>query len=184
MPNSSGWWSGPRVKLLVNGAQVLAVDVRVNLRGRDVDMTQHLLHRPEIRAAFQQMRGERMAQRMWRDGLGDACLVDVFAEDLPRSHSRQRLAARVEKKNSLALALLELGSKLAQVDGNCSDRAATDRHQSLLGALAEYPYQVVLQHHIANTQRDPLRHAQASAVCELEHRAVAERQRLIERWRG
>ena len=37
---------------------VIAVDVRVELRGREIGMPQHLLHRAQVGAALQEMRRE------------------------------------------------------------------------------------------------------------------------------
>ena len=39
---------------LINLLQPLFNDMRINLRRRNIRMTQHQLHRPQIRAAFQQ----------------------------------------------------------------------------------------------------------------------------------
>jgi len=51
-------------------AQVLVVEVRVDFGRDDVFVPQHLLHLPDRSAAFEQMRGERVAE-----GVGaDACL--------------------------------------------------------------------------------------------------------------
>ena len=59
--DTAGWGlSCPRMKHPMHFLQILAVNVRVNLRGRDIRMAQHLLNRPQIRTAFQQMRGKRM----------------------------------------------------------------------------------------------------------------------------
>src|SRR6185312_7593878 len=54
------------VKLLVHRTQILAVHVRVDLRGGDIRMTQHFLHRAQIGTGFEQVRGEAVAQGMWR----------------------------------------------------------------------------------------------------------------------
>ena len=59
--------SGPRVGFLINVLQVPLHDVRVNLRRRDIRMTQHLLDGPQIRAVFQQMRGEARRRKKEMD---------------------------------------------------------------------------------------------------------------------
>src|ERR1700680_2599770 len=169
------------MELLVNRSQVFAVDVRVDLRGRDVDVAQHLLHGPEIRAAFQQMCRERMAQRVGRHRFRDSNLGRVLAKDLPRAHARQRLSSGVEEQDSLSLALLQLWTELAQIDRDCADRAAADRNQALLGAFAEYAHQVVLKHHVANAERNPFRNPESGTIGKLQHRPVAKRQGLVER---
>jgi hypothetical protein len=50
--------------LPVNGSKILAIDVRVDLRRRDVGMPKHFLDRAQVRAAFEQMRREGMSERM------------------------------------------------------------------------------------------------------------------------
>src|SRR6185503_11495797 len=70
----------------------------------------------------------------------------------------------------------------AQVNRNRPNRSATNGHKALLGALAEYAYKMILQHHISDAERNPLRDAKSRAVSQLEHRPVAKCQRLVERW--
>ena len=45
-------------------AQMGFRQMRVNLGGRDVAVTEHLLHRAQIGAAFQQMGSETVAKRV------------------------------------------------------------------------------------------------------------------------
>jgi len=47
--------------------------VRVDHRRVDVGMTEQLLDRADVLPALQQMRGERMAQRVRADGFEDCC---------------------------------------------------------------------------------------------------------------
>ena len=44
-----------RMELLVDPAEVVSVDVGIDLGGREIDVTQHLLDGPEVRAPLQQM---------------------------------------------------------------------------------------------------------------------------------
>src|SRR6266699_1308586 len=64
---------------------------------------------------------------------------------------------------------------------NC---AATDGHEALLGAFAEYADEMVLKHHVANAERNPFRNPESGAIRKLEHCPVAKRQRLVERRSG
>jgi hypothetical protein len=57
--------------------------VRVDLRGRDIDMAKHVLHRPEIGASFQQVRRKGMPQRMWAKRLVNSRLVHIFLDNFP-----------------------------------------------------------------------------------------------------
>ena|SRR2546422_2569162 len=125
-----------------------------------------------------------MTQGMRRHRLGDSSLLHVLAEDFPGAHARKWLPARIEEEDAFALALLERRPKLTQVNGNRCDRATTNRDQALLGAFAEDAHKVILQHHVAYAERDPLRDSQSCAVRQLEHRPVTERERLVKRWGG
>ena len=54
----------PRVELVVDRAQARLQHVRVNLRRRQIGVAQHHLDGPEIGAAFEQMRRERVPQHV------------------------------------------------------------------------------------------------------------------------
>jgi hypothetical protein len=47
-----------RVILLVDAPKILAVHMGVDLRGRYVGVTQHVLNRPQVGAALQEMSGK------------------------------------------------------------------------------------------------------------------------------
>src|SRR5881398_3649582 len=98
--------------LPMNAAQVLAVDVRVDLRGGDVGVTEHLLHCAKVGSALEQMRCERVSKRVRRHGLLNASPLDVLAKNGPGAHATQRLAARVEKQDTSTLSLLQAGPQL------------------------------------------------------------------------
>ena len=88
--------------LPVRGAHVLAADVRVDFRGRDVDVPEHGLHTPEIGPALDQVCGETMPQQMRIRARVDPRCSGVASYDLPKSLPRERLAARVGKHHSHA----------------------------------------------------------------------------------
>jgi hypothetical protein len=48
------------MKRLIHRLQALLHDVRINLRGSHIGMTEHELQGAQIRSALQQMRGKRM----------------------------------------------------------------------------------------------------------------------------
>jgi hypothetical protein len=125
-----------------------------------------------------------MPEGVRRDAFGDLCLIDVLPQDLPGTHPRERAAASTQEQNSLPFSPLQRRPKLAKVDGDCSDRPASDRHQTLLCPFAEDPDEMILQPHIANAERDPLRHAETGTIGHFEHRAIAKRKRLVERGGG
>jgi hypothetical protein len=46
------------MKLPVNRAEILPIDVSVNLRRRNIGVSQHFLHRAKVGATFQQVSGK------------------------------------------------------------------------------------------------------------------------------
>jgi hypothetical protein len=58
--------SPARVMFGVQFLQALARHMRINLRGRNIGMPEQELHYAQIRAVIQQMRRERMPQRVRR----------------------------------------------------------------------------------------------------------------------
>lgn len=55
-----------RMMLRVNVLEAFAGDMRINLRGRNVAVSKEHLHHAKVRAVVQQMRGERVSQRVRR----------------------------------------------------------------------------------------------------------------------
>ena len=53
-------------------AQVLYIEVGINLRRRKVFMSEQLLYDAQVGAVLQQVGSERVTQRVRTDGLGDA----------------------------------------------------------------------------------------------------------------
>src|SRR5580704_11410450 len=94
------------MKLPVDAPQVLAIDVGVDLRGRDVRVPQHVLHRTQVGAALEQMRRERMAERVWRHVRRDPRGGHVFPKDFPGAHPGQRRAAGIQQERPLSTAPL------------------------------------------------------------------------------
>src|ERR1700759_3341732 len=106
--------------------------------------------------------------------------LDVILQDLPRAHASEWASAGVQKQYALAFSLLESRSQLAYVRGHRADRLATDRHEAFLAALSENSNQHILEQHVLHAKRDPLGDPQSGPIRQLEHRAIAERKRLID----
>ena len=77
---------------LVGIREVPLGQVRVDLRGRDIRMTQHALDRAQVRAPLEQMRGEAVAKFMGRQVTGDPGLHGVPTDPLEHRLSRHRAA--------------------------------------------------------------------------------------------
>ena len=93
--------SAARMKLPVDASQIFAINVRVDLRGRDVRVPEHVLHGTQVGATLEQMGGERVPQGVRRDAGADPRRGYVFPQDLPGTHSGERRAACVEQQCAL-----------------------------------------------------------------------------------
>ena len=52
------YFSRPRMRLVIHPGEMLEIQVRVNLRGAQVGVTQQLLYRAQVAGRFENMRGE------------------------------------------------------------------------------------------------------------------------------
>lgn len=52
------------MRLIIHSGKVLEIEMRVDLRSRNVGMPQELLNRSKVTAGFEQMAGEGVAQHM------------------------------------------------------------------------------------------------------------------------
>jgi hypothetical protein len=151
--------------------------VGVELGGREVGVTEHLLHAPQIRAAFEQMRGERVAEEVRVDAFGlEAGLLGQAPEDEEGASACQRAALRVQEQ-LWAVSPIEVRTAAGEVAPHRFDSLAPDRDEPFLAALAEHAYQTLLEVDRAPLEADRLRDSQAAAVQQLHERAVAKRAR-------
>src|SRR5437773_2522961 len=79
---------GARVVAPVDGTQVVTMDVRVELRRGEVDVTQRLLYRPQVGSALQKVSRERVPQRMRRDAFGEPGAPGVGLDHAPGPDTR------------------------------------------------------------------------------------------------
>src|SRR5579872_7370253 len=75
----------PRVELVIELLQPRPRNMRVDLRCGDVGVPKHHLYGPQVRAVFQQMRGERVTQHMRRDVRSDSRLPGIANDLHPES---------------------------------------------------------------------------------------------------
>src|SRR5262249_29623427 len=110
---------------------------RIELRGGKVGVAQHLLHGAKVGAALEQMRGERVAQRVRGYAFTDPRGTGRMLDRAPRTHARKRRPARVQEYPALALPPIKRRPNLAYVQRDRSQRATADGDDTLLRALAE-----------------------------------------------
>ena len=78
----------PRVKLPVHSFEPLLIDMSVNLRRRNIGMTQHFLNNPQIRTVSEQVRREAMPQKVRIHVLFQSAAPRVLLNDLPNTRCR------------------------------------------------------------------------------------------------
>ena len=75
--------------------------MRVDLRRRDVGVAEHLLQRAQVAAAGEQMRRERVAQRVRAHPALQAGAARVALDDLVEALAREAAAAVVDEQVAL-----------------------------------------------------------------------------------
>src|SRR6476619_4232833 len=141
--------------------------VRVQLRGGEIGMSEHFLNCPQVGASLEQVRGERVAQEVRVDALGlEPCLVGEAAQDEEDTGAGERPAVRVQEQ-LLPVAAVEVWPTAREVAAEGFRCLPPDRHDPLLGALAEATNESVLEIDGLPAEPDRLADAQAGSVEEL-----------------
>src|SRR5687767_12555153 len=143
-------------------------------------MAEHLLHGPEVRAAFQQVRGEAVPERVRCDPLLDPGPLGAPLDHAPRTDARERLPTGVEENAPFGAAMVQRGTQHAKVHRNRTDRPAPDGYEPFLAALAEHPHEALLQQEGPEGEPAELGNAEPRAIPQLEQGAIAPRQRLLD----
>ena len=156
--------------LLPQGRQI---HVCIYLRRTDVLMAEQFLDGPQVGAAFEQSRGERMAQRVWADGLRDAGFGGLTLDHDENHRAGQVGAAAVQEDISLLSRLDVHPAAVVEPQHQLADGAFGDWHEALLAALAHDADIALLQIQIVELQRHQLRHAQPAGKQNLDDGAVA-----------
>lgn len=165
-----------RMKLAMNFLQVRAIEMGVDLSGGQIGMAEHFLHRAQVRAAFQQVGGERMANGVRRGGFGDAGRLQMAAQDLPHAHARELAAARIDKDFFLQASPNQLRPGVREILLQPPDRHFADGYQPFLLAFAKDTHQLLRQEEIIHFQFDCLRNARAGSIQKLQQGAIAHAQ--------
>src|SRR5580693_5448873 len=100
-------------------AKEFAIQMGIDLCGRNAFMTKHLLYSAQVGAAFDQVGGEGMPESMWRDALSDPGLPDeVFQEQ--EDHDAGKLAAPAIEEDDVFAAWFwrDMDPDLLQIDAD------------------------------------------------------------------
>jgi hypothetical protein len=71
------------MKLPMHGFKPLLIDMRIDLRGGNIGVAQHLLDDPQIGAVPEQMRRETVPEKMWINIFLQPGAARVLFYDLP-----------------------------------------------------------------------------------------------------
>src|SRR5690606_24053599 len=129
----------PRMRPVIHPRQMLEVQVRVHLRGRDVRVPQQLLHPAQVARGFQHVAGEAVAQQMRVDALEQALLPGELAQAQLHGAGRDRAVPPGENgvRRTGAGGCAPFGQRLAGMRAH--------RHAALAAALAQHRHQPVIQ---------------------------------------
>src|SRR5687768_9625799 len=87
-----------RVGLAIHVDQLRRIDVRIPLGGADARVAEQLLDGAQVGAALQEMRRERMTQRMRADAALSGELRHVFAQQTIDTAPREPRAAEIDEQ--------------------------------------------------------------------------------------
>ena len=148
-------------------------DVRVQLRGREIRVAEHLLHAAKVGSALEQVRRKRVPEQVGVDALGfEARLLGEPAQDQEDARARQAAALRVEEQLR-PMAAVEVRPPPGEVAAQRLGGRAPDRDDPLLRPLAGRTDDPPLEVDVGLAQADRFADAQAGAVEQLDERAVA-----------
>ena len=151
--------------------------VRVELGGRQIGVTEHLLDAAQVGAALEQMRRKGVPEQVRVHALRlEAGLLGEPAQDQEGAGAGERPAARVQEQLR-PVAAIEVRAAHRDVAAQRVDRGPAERDEALLRALPERADEPVLEIDRAAVQAGRLADAEARAVHQLDERPVAHRAR-------
>src|SRR6185369_13521239 len=137
---------------VIRRSQVQVGDVRVDLRRRNITVPEQRLDRTRISTVLQQMRGEAVPQRVWRN-IFNAYFFRVSLDHGPRNLSCERPAPIQKNKRGTSLAVTSLHRRILLQPVN---RALPERHAPFLVSFAVTHNETRHQIHVRLFQSDEL----------------------------
>src|SRR6186997_1488796 len=131
-------------------------------------MAEHLLDAPEIGASLEQVCREGVTQEMRMDAARlEPCLLGQPPENEEGARAGQRPALGVQEELRLVAAVEERAAP-GEIPAQGIDRAAAERDDALLVALAHRPHEPLVEVDSGALEADRLAHAKPGAVEELD----------------
>src|ERR1700722_20141311 len=162
----------------------------VNLRGRDVAVTEHLLNGAQVGATLKQMRREAVPQRMRADPCESRIVGSPSFESLEKTLPGHRAAEPCDEyggdaARNFLLAALAVVRRIEnfvagiEVGLQRANRSTAHWDHPLLAALAENDHRAGREIHLIQLQTHQLGDTQTASVSHFEHRAIAEAARIV-----
>ena len=145
-------------------------------------MAEHHLDGAEVGTAFEQVRGERVADHMRAERRADTGGSSVRPQDLPEPDPAERSAAAVDEhaftRRAAAVSMARQdGSGVTQITRDPLGRLIAERNQPFLAALSNACQVVGFKVYVGSLHIHELRHSHAGRIEEFEHRTIAQAKR-------
>ena len=124
----------------MNVSKATAADVGINFRGADVGVTEQFLDDAQVRAVFQQVRGETVSKHVWRDVASHAPLGHAIFNAFPHRDGGEPRSSRRKKYIRWRTGLHQFVTAIfiiGQITIQCADRFRPDGHDAFLVAFAD-----------------------------------------------
>ena len=162
------------MRLEVDLATPAIGDVGVALGRSEICMPEHLLDRAEVRATFEQVRREGVAEQVGVNAsMLEAGPVGELPEDQKRSSARQWAAARVQEELR-PVTTIQVRPAEREVPSNRFCGRAPERYEAFLVSLAEHADDPLLERDATLLESNRFGHAQPGSVEKLDERPVAQ----------
>lgn len=165
------------MELRVRFVQSLGIEMRVDLRRGDVGMSEQILNYAEVGATKEQVRGERMPNRVWVYVVQSGA-TRVLLDDLPDRDTIEwaPVSRKEEPSLVLSLGLEQTRPEFAHVRVNGFDRGCSERDESLSPAFPDDVDDAEGLVNVVGRNRSDFRRAKTGGVHQFEHGRVAESQ--------
>ena len=171
-----------RMRVAIGAAQRGIGEVGVDLRRLQVRVAEQLLHHAQVGAALEQVRRERVTQRVRARSARRPDGVDPAADAPPRparASAAPPWALRKTAPSSPAPRAARAGRATVEVPAQRRAAGAAEQELPLLVALADDAQPATLEVDAIDGQARELADAHAGGVQQLEHRRVAPGERLV-----
>lgn len=147
-------------------AEIVRIEMGVDLGGDDRGMAKHLLYGAQIGSAFHEMRGEGVPQTVRGDGLGDAGLCGGFADDVEDHDAGQLFAASIEKHNIPGgWIYIEHAVSIAfEVEANLKQGFVAYRDEAFFVVFTDDTHQAKIRIEMADPKAGQLRYPQTTGI--------------------